>query len=232
MRGQDVKAMQGLLNARFHELHRDRYRIKVDGVTDPRSRRRRQALPDPANRHGAKLPVTGSVDDKTYARLLKPIAPPTQVLASPARAPARRPLRGRAALPVPRHRRVPTQGYGHTAGVHIGERCWTHAKALRVLHADLDKFSKGVTRIVHVGSARASSTRSSPGRSTSGLGAAGGSTLIRELNQRHYANAGNQFKVWNKAGGRPVWGLTLRRRGECRLYWKGVSAPIRRRIRC
>jgi hypothetical protein len=37
MAGQDVKAVQGLLNARFHELHRDRYRIKVDGDADPAS---------------------------------------------------------------------------------------------------------------------------------------------------------------------------------------------------
>jgi lysozyme len=127
---------------------------------------------------------------------------------------------------------VPTQGYGHTAGVHIGERCWTHAKALRVLHADLDKFSKGVTRIVHVRIGARQYNALVSWSFNVGLGAAGGSTLIRELNQRHYAGAGNQFKVWNKAGGRPVWGLTLRRRGECRLYWKGSGAATQRLIRC
>jgi peptidoglycan hydrolase-like protein with peptidoglycan-binding domain len=73
--GQDVRAVQGLLNARFGELDRPQYRIKVTGQTSPaftKAVRRFQVL---ANRRGAHLKVTGIVNDATYAALLKSYAP-------------------------------------------------------------------------------------------------------------------------------------------------------------
>jgi GH25 family lysozyme M1 (1,4-beta-N-acetylmuramidase) len=74
--GQDVRAVQGLLNQRFDELNRHQYRVTVDGVTDAKfvtAVRRFQVL---VNRRGAKLKVTGIVNDATYAWLIKSFAPP------------------------------------------------------------------------------------------------------------------------------------------------------------
>jgi lysozyme len=105
-------------------------------------------------------------------------------------------------------------------------------RGLIILQADLDLFSKGVTKLVHV---RIGSREFNALVSWSfnvGLGAAGSSTLMRELNAGHFAAAGNELKRWNRAGGRVYPGLTRRRRAECELYKKGVNAATKRAIHC
>ncbi len=44
------------------------------------------------------------------------------------------------------------------------------------------------------------------------------STLGRYLNAGAYAKAADQFLVWNKAGGKPLAGLTRRREAERKLF--------------
>ena len=53
-----------------------------------------------------------------------------------------------------------------------------------------------------------------------GVGAFEKSTLLKVLNQKLYENIPAQLARWNKAGGRPVAGLTNRRRAEA-LLWNG-----------
>lgn len=48
------------------------------------------------------------------------------------------------------------------------------------------------------------------------------STLLKELNNGHYAEAGNQFIVWNKSKGKVSPGLTNRRQHEQNLFNQGV----------
>ena len=55
-----------------------------------------------------------------------------------------------------------------------------------------------------------------------GVGAACGSTLMRLLNQGQYRAACDQLLRWNRAGGREVRGLTLRRKAEREQCVKGI----------
>ena len=51
-----------------------------------------------------------------------------------------------------------------------------------------------------------------------GCGALNRSTLLRLLNAGEYARASEQFLLWDKAGGKPVAGLSIRRQEEKRMF--------------
>lgn len=51
-----------------------------------------------------------------------------------------------------------------------------------------------------------------------GLGAFKASTLRRKCLARQWIGAGAEFHKWNKAGGRPVRGLTIRRALERKTF--------------
>lgn len=51
-----------------------------------------------------------------------------------------------------------------------------------------------------------------------GAGRLRSSTLLRYLNAGATARAADQFLVWNKAGGKPLAGLTRRRQAERKLF--------------
>jgi lysozyme len=230
MKGVDVKVAQGLLNTRFVELGHPGWQIKADGLAGPtftRAVKRFQRL--------VHLPVTGRVGDKTYAELLKRRAAPeprlsvsiegTNLIAD---------FEGFRSCPYRDAVGVWTIGYGHTAGVNSASRCLSLTEARALLRTDLGKFGLGVTRLVKVDvSGRQYNALVSIGYNV-GLGqnGLGGSTLMRELNATHYANAGNQFKRWDRAGGRVLPGLTTRRRVECELYARGSRPATRRHVHC
>lgn len=240
MAGQDVRAVQGFLNARFKELHHPEYRIKVDGVTDARFTLAVKRFQRLANKHGAHLKVTGRVDDETYARLIKTFVKPTQVLritGEGAGLVAR--SEGFRSCPYRDAVGVWTIAFGHTSApgtpprhVNSATRCVTVKKGLKILTVDLDHFALGVTKLikVRVGSRQYNAIVS--WAFNVGLGAAAESTLIHKLNEHHYAQAANQFKRWNRAGGRVLPGLTVRRRAECKLFEKGSTRHAKRRIHC
>jgi len=46
----------------------------------------------------------------------------------------------------------------------------------------------------------------------------GDSTLLKKLNDRDYFGAAAEFHKWNKAGGKPLAGLTRRRNAEAELF--------------
>lgn len=50
-----------------------------------------------------------------------------------------------------------------------------------------------------------------------GTGAACGSTLAKKANAGDWQGACNQLRRWDKAGGKPVKGLTNRRAAETKL---------------
>ena len=47
------------------------------------------------------------------------------------------------------------------------------------------------------------------------------STLVKKLNARDYLGAADQFRVWNKAGGKVLKGLTARRERERNIFISG-----------
>jgi GH24 family phage-related lysozyme (muramidase) len=174
MEGADVRAVQGLLNARFVELHRKQYRVKVTGQLDHATIvaiKRFQRL-----RH---LKVTGKADDRTYGALTQRLAPKVQKLkitvegvhlvAS---------FEGRRLCPYLDAVGIPTIGYGHTAGVTMRSSCLSASGATRLLNRDLSLFATGVTRLVKV----PLSTRAFNGYVSFsynvGLGAFGSSTVL------------------------------------------------------
>jgi lysozyme len=230
MAGQDVRAVQALLNNRFKEMGRPR-RVKVTGLLDHDTIvavRRFQQL--------RGLPVTGKVDDRTYAVLLKPIAPPTPKLAISAEGVrfiegfegfSSCPYLDRIAVP-----HVWTIGFGHTSaagGLQVGPHtaCLTHVGGENLLRGDLDRFGKGVISRLRATTSGGQYNSQVSFSFNVGLGGWGGSTLLRLHNQRQYAGAAGQFKRWDHAGGRRVLGLTRRRRGECEMYVRGSAVAVR-----
>ncbi|MBF2035158.1 MAG: lysozyme [Leptolyngbyaceae cyanobacterium T60_A2020_046] len=115
-----------------------------------------------------------------------------------------------------------TIGYGHTSmagpptvtpGMTI-----TEAEAEAILRRDLGKFEAGVRDLVKV---PLNSNQFSALVSFSfnvGLGALGGSTMLRKLNAGDYAGAANEFPRWVRAGGQTLPGLVRRRNAEQALF--------------
>ncbi|MDX2211670.1 MAG: lysozyme [Oculatellaceae cyanobacterium bins.114] len=115
--------------------------------------------------------------------------------------------------------KVPTIGYGTTAGVKMGDRI-TAEQAEDLLRKDVEKFEKAVNSAVTVPltdnqfSALVSFTYNL------GAGALQKSTLLKLLNQGNYEAAAQEFLKWNKAAGKVLPGLTRRRQAEQALFLK------------
>lgn len=122
--------------------------------------------------------------------------------------------RGEAYIPVPGD--VPTIDYGRTKGVKMGDRS-TPERGLQYLLADLENvYAAGVKRCVkaplyqHEFDAFVSLTYNI------GVGAFCRSTLVRKANAEDYAGACKEILRWNRAGGKVLRGLTIRREAEYR----------------
>lgn len=57
-----------------------------------------------------------------------------------------------------------------------------------------------------------------------GAGNLSASTLLEKLNDGNFAGAANEFQRWNKANGKPMHGLNVRRKAEKELFLSGVKA--------
>ena len=122
-----------------------------------------------------------------------------------------------------------TIGYGTTAAAGVGVTpvrglTITAAQAEMFLHRALDKFAAQITPGIKV-----PVNENQYGALVSlayniGPGAFLRSTLLRKLNAGDYAGAADQFRVWNKAKGKVLKGLTRRREAERALFLKPVSA--------
>lgn len=113
---------------------------------------------------------------------------------------------------------VLTIGYGHTgADVRRGQVI-SQVQADTLLARDYARFEIAVRRLVHV-----AVTDNQLGALVSfafnvGTGNLQKSTLLRMLNAGDRLGAANQFKRWNRAGGRVLEGLTTRRAAERSLF--------------
>lgn len=110
-----------------------------------------------------------------------------------------------------------TIGFGTTRGVQPGMTI-SEDKAIEFLQEDLARFEKAINDSVKTPindnqfSALASFTYNV------GSGAFRSSTLLRKLNAGDIRGAADEFPRWNKAGGRPLAGLTRRRNAERLLF--------------
>jgi lysozyme len=120
---------------------------------------------------------------------------------------------------------VITIGYGHTRTARIGQTVTT-AEAEALLRADLDAFEGGVTGLLTrpvmqsqfdalVSFAFNVGLDIDMDRRAEGLG---DGTLLAFVNTGRDQDAAIEFLKWNKAGGRPLLGLTRRRLAEAQLF--------------
>lgn len=112
---------------------------------------------------------------------------------------------------------VPTIGYGHTAGVAMGQTI-TQQQADDYLRRDVRQFERAVARLVTVPLTQGQFDALVSFAFNLGEGALAQSTLLRLLNAGDYAGAAAQFDRWNKAGGRVLPGLVRRRAAERALF--------------
>lgn len=112
---------------------------------------------------------------------------------------------------------VPTIGYGHTAGVAMGQTI-TQQQADDYLRRDVRQFERAVERQVSVPLTQGQFDALVSFAFNLGEGALAQSTLLRLLNAGDYAGAAAQFDRWNKAGGRVLPGLVRRRAAERALF--------------
>jgi lysozyme len=120
---------------------------------------------------------------------------------------------------------VVTIGYGHTRTARLGQLV-SAGDAEVLLRADLDSFEAGVARLVArpikqsqfdalVSFAFNVGLDIDADRRAEGLG---DSTLLALVNAGRDQDAAIEFFRWNKAGGRPLLGLTRRRLAEAQLF--------------
>lgn len=112
---------------------------------------------------------------------------------------------------------VLTIGYGST-GPHVKPgMVITQEQADQLLLDDLDRFERAVSNAAHNGTDNQLSAMVSLAFNV-GTTAFLKSTLLRLHNSGDYAGAQAQFGRWNRAGGRVLRGLTIRRAKEAALY--------------
>lgn len=121
---------------------------------------------------------------------------------------------------------VATIGYGST--MHKGKpvrlgMVWTKAQAEQALLDDLIVFEKSVNKLVKVSINQKMFDALVCFVYNVGAGAFEKSTLLKKLNAKEYSEVPDQFLRWDKANGKSVRGLTLRRKAESDLFTKGLE---------
>ena len=118
-----------------------------------------------------------------------------------------------------------TAGIGHL--IHLGPckpvdiarfKGMTKAGALALLADDVVPFEQAVRQLVKVPISQCQFDALVSLAFNIGIGAFEDSTVLRELNKRHYRRARLAFLMWTKAGGRTLLGLSRRRRAEMRRF--------------
>lgn len=123
---------------------------------------------------------------------------------------------------------VLTIGYGYTnragfgPGVKRGD-VWTEAQAVAMLAKGLDRFGAQIEPLF-----TRKPNSNQYGAMTAlayniGPSAFARSTVLREFNAGNDEAAAEAFHLWNKAGGKVLRGLVLRREAEAELFRKPVS---------
>lgn len=110
-----------------------------------------------------------------------------------------------------------TIGYGHTRTARQG-MIISRTQGEELLKKDLVRFEKAVRDRVTVPLNQNQFDALISLAFNIGVGAFGGSTLLKRLNQGDYNGAANEFKRWVHAGGRRLKGLVNRREKERQLF--------------
>lgn len=110
-----------------------------------------------------------------------------------------------------------TIGYGTTKGVKPG-MVITAQQAEKMLRDDVAKFEGGVSSLVTAPTTQGQFDAMVSLAYNIGLGNFGKSTLLKKHNARCYTCAADQFRVWNRANGKVMNGLTKRRAAERQVY--------------
>lgn len=110
-----------------------------------------------------------------------------------------------------------TIGYGTTKGVKPG-MIITAEQAEKMLRDDVEKFESGVSSLITAPTTQGQFDAMVSLAYNIGLGNFGKSTLLKKHNARCYICAADQFRVWNRANGKVMNGLTKRRAAEREVY--------------
>ncbi|GAB2940351.1 lysozyme [Aquaspirillum soli] len=110
---------------------------------------------------------------------------------------------------------VPTIGFGTTEGVKLGDKI-TPVQALARAVADVGQYEGALRRCVKVPLYQHEYDAYISLSYNIGGGAFCGSTLVRKLNASDYVGACEEILRWNKAGGKVLRGLVIRREAEYR----------------
>ena len=121
---------------------------------------------------------------------------------------------------------VLTIGWGETLGVKEGD-VWTQQQADAVLRQRVGQFMLATLK-------RCPQLHAEPPERLAactslayniGIGAFAASSVCRKTNRREFPGAAKSFLLWNKAAGRPLRGLTLRRHAERHTYLASSPTP-------
>lgn len=107
-----------------------------------------------------------------------------------------------------------TIGVGHTGPDVYPGMVISADQADDMLRRDLEKFERGIERLVTVPLTQNQFDALVSLTFNIGLGNFGGSTLLRKLNARDYNGAADEILRWNRAAGKVMPGLTRRREAE------------------
>jgi len=117
---------------------------------------------------------------------------------------------------------IPTICTGHTNGVYMGQKA-TKADCERFLLEDLEEATQAVKRCTKVPITQEQYDTLVSFTFNVGGHAYCTSTLARKLNQGDCRGSAEEFKRWNRAGGRVVNGLKARRADEREVFLKGCA---------
>ena len=90
--------------------------------------------------------------------------------------------------------------------------------AEKMLRDDVAKFESGVSSLITAPTTQGQFDAMVSLAYNIGLGNFGKSTLLKKHNARCYTCAADQFRVWNRANGKVMNGLTKRRAAEREVY--------------
>jgi len=113
---------------------------------------------------------------------------------------------------------VLTIGYGHTGGDVRDGQVITQDDAEALLRLDLERFERGVERVVKVPLTQNQFDALVSFSFNLGLGALKSSTLLKKVNAEDWEGVKKEFLKWDMAGGHHVNGLLIRRTAESFLF--------------
>lgn len=115
-----------------------------------------------------------------------------------------------------------TIGIGHLIKKGESFTVLTQKEAEDLLHKDLQIFIDGLNKLIKVTLTQNQFNAIVSLSFNIGLGNIKKSTLLKKVNLNDMSGAAEQFKVWNKAGGKTLPGLIRRRTAEYNLF-RGIS---------